>query len=79
MQQKIWDKSSKDTLGLQTYFEKNSSNYKEQVLDSIKGQVINDYQNYLEKSWIADLRKNHEVEIKKSQLKKLTKYYRKED
>ena len=79
MQQKIWDKSSKDTLGLQTYFEKNKGNYKEQVLDSIKGQVINDYQNHLEKNWIADLRKNHEVEIKKSQLKRLIKYYRKED
>lgn len=79
MQQKIWDKSSKDTLGLQTYFEKNTNNYKEQVLDSVKGQVINDYQNHLEKTWIADLRKQHEVAIKKSQLKKLIKYYRKED
>jgi peptidyl-prolyl cis-trans isomerase SurA len=79
MQQKIWDKSSKDTIALQNYFDKNSGNYKEQVLDSIKGQVINDYQNHLEKEWIADLRKNHEVKIKKSQLKKLIKYYRKED
>ena len=79
MQQKIWDKSSKDTLGLQSYFDKNKSNYKEQVLDSIKGQVINDYQNHLEKNWIADLRKKHEIEIKKRQLKKLIKYYRKED
>lgn len=79
MQQKIWDKSSKDTLGLQNYFDKNKSNYKEQVLDSIKGQVINDYQNHLEKKWIADLRKKHEIEIKKRQLKKLIKYYRKED
>ncbi|MDB2385456.1 peptidylprolyl isomerase [Polaribacter sp.] len=79
MQQKIWNKSSQDTLGLQTYFNKNKATYKVQALDSIKGQVINDYQNFLEKEWIAELKSKHEIEVKKSQLKKLIKYYRKEN
>lgn len=77
MQEKIWNKSSKDTLGLQQYFKSNLSNYKSKELKEIKGKVINDYQNYLEKNWIADLRKNSKIKVKRSQLKKLIKFYNK--
>ena len=75
MQDKIWTKSSKDTIGLKKYFESNVANYKTDDLNTIKGQVINDYQNFLEKNWIAELRKNSKIKVDKKQLKKLIKFY----
>ncbi len=77
MQQKIWNKSSKDTLGLKQFFIKNKTNYKEDDLSEVKGQVINDYQNFLEQNWIADLRKNNKIKVNKKQVKKLLKFYHK--
>ncbi|MDG1038472.1 MAG: peptidylprolyl isomerase [Polaribacter sp.] len=75
MQEKIWTKSTKDSLGLKQYFKSNSKNYKTDDLKAIKGQVINDYQNFLEKNWISELRKNSEIKVEKKQLKKLIKFY----
>lgn len=79
MNQKIWDKSSKDTLGLQTYFDKNKDRYSEKELSKIRGKVISDYQSFLEKNWIQDLRSRNTVKINKRELKKLIKFYRKEE
>ena len=75
MQQKIWEKSSKDSIGLKTYFDANKSNYKVEEMDEIKGEVMNDYQNYLEQSWIAELRNKSIITVNKRQLKKLKKSY----
>ena len=77
MQQKIWNKSAKDSIGLKNYFESNKATYTNKTLKQIKGEVMNDYQNYLEKNWIADLRKNSVISINNRQLKKLIKYYSK--
>ena len=79
MQQKIWNTSSKDTLGLKQFFRDNKKNYAAQELTEIKGQVINDYQNFLEQNWIADLRKKNKIKINKKQLKKLIKFYEKKE
>ena len=76
MQQKIWNKSSKDTLGLKNYYTKNSSKYNKEY-DKIKGEVMNDYQTYLEKNWILDLRNKNAIEVNKKQLKKLINSYNK--
>jgi peptidyl-prolyl cis-trans isomerase SurA len=43
------------------------------ALKETKGQVLNDYQNYLEEKWVEQLRKEHEVIINKRALKKLKK------
>lgn len=75
MQQKIWNKSAQDSLGLKNYFDKNIDNYKTKNLKEIKGEVMNDYQNFLEKNWIADLRKNAIITVDKKQLKKIKKHY----
>lgn len=40
-----------------------------------KGLVMNDYQEYLEKEWIKELRNNHTIKINKRTLKKVTKKY----
>ena len=78
MQQKIWNKSSKDTLGLKTYFSNNKEKYGTKELKNIKGEVMNDYQNFLEKDWITDLRKKSSIKVNKRQLKKLIKFYDRE-
>lgn len=63
LQTKIWNKS-KDSLGLQNYFETHRSAYSEdKQLDDIKGQVINDYQAFLEKEWIDELNGLYNVVI----------------
>ena len=49
MQQKIWNKSSKDSLGLKKFYKDNITKYKSKELKSIKGEVMNDYQGFLEK------------------------------
>ena len=76
MQKKIWNKSSKDTLGLKQFFVKNKSNYKFDNLNKFKGLVINDYQSYLEKIWISDLRSKNKIKVNKKELKKLIKFYK---
>jgi peptidyl-prolyl cis-trans isomerase SurA len=78
MQQKIWNKSSKDTLGLKTYFSNNKEKYGTKELENIKGEVMNDYQIFLEKDWITDLRKKSSIKVNKRQLKKLIKFYDRE-
>ncbi|WKD86796.1 Chaperone SurA [Polaribacter huanghezhanensis] len=75
MQQKVWDKSTKDSVGLKNYFYKNKSKYSFKELSNNKGQVMNDYQEFLDKELIATLRKRYPVIIKKRTLKKLIKQY----
>lgn len=75
MQEKIWNVSSKDTLALKTYFADNRGKYKAETLKDIKGEVMNDYQSFLEKNWISELRGKSEVKIRKKQLKRLIKFY----
>ena len=75
MQEKIWSASSKDTLGLKKYFTTNSKKYNSDDLKSVKGQVMNDYQNFLDKSWIEELRNKSEIKVDKRQFKKLIKFY----
>jgi peptidyl-prolyl cis-trans isomerase SurA len=75
MQQKIWNKSSKDTLGLKMYFSNNKEKYNSEELKDIRGEVMNDYQNFLEKNWISDLRNKNKIKVRKGQLKKLINFY----
>ncbi len=76
MQNKIWNKSAKDSIGLKKYFNHYKSNYKSKKLEDIKNQVINDYQNYLDKKWVLNLRKRNKIKVNKRQLKKLIKFYK---
>jgi peptidyl-prolyl cis-trans isomerase SurA len=47
-------------------------------LDEIKGQVITDYQNYLDREWIKELRENSVLEVNTSELEKLYSKYAKQ-
>ncbi len=79
MQQKIWDKSAKDTLGLQNFFNERKSTYNAKELQEIRGKVISDYQTFLEDEWIAKMKKESVITIRKRQLKKLIKQYKKQE
>jgi peptidyl-prolyl cis-trans isomerase SurA len=41
------------------------------ALDEVRGQVISDYQQYLEQQWIARLREKYEVRVNKQEFQKL--------
>lgn len=58
----IWNKAGKDTEGLQSYFEANRSEYPADYTYK-KGPVINDYQVFLEKQWVQQLREKYTVTI----------------
>lgn len=45
----------------------------QKALEDAKGKVINDYQQYLEKEWLASLRNGYKIEVNKKALKKLKK------
>jgi peptidyl-prolyl cis-trans isomerase SurA len=77
MQQKIWNISSKDSIGLQKYFDQHIDLYKSKELKEVKGEVLNDYQTFLEEKWMADLRKKSSIKVNKKELKKLVKFYQK--
>lgn len=75
MQQKVWEKSTKDSLGLKAYFYNNKMKFPFNDLSKNKGKVMTEYQDYLEKNLITTLRKKYRIDIKKKTLKKLTKQY----
>jgi len=40
-------------------------------LDETRGQVTSDYQDYLEKQWISELRNKYKVEVNKELLSRI--------
>ena len=46
-------------------------------LQEIKGTVISDYQNYLEKEWVNELKNKYEVDINQNELHKIIKQFEK--
>jgi peptidyl-prolyl cis-trans isomerase SurA len=44
-------------------------------LNEVKGSVISDYQNYLEKTWVEELKNRYSVEINYTTLDKIKKLY----
>lgn len=75
MQKKIWEKSSRDSIGLKKFYFSRLDTYKNQSLEEIKGKVISDYQKTLEEKWISELRKKSKIIIRDKELKKLKKIY----
>ncbi|MDR0834132.1 MAG: hypothetical protein LBN93_08135 [Candidatus Symbiothrix sp.] len=65
-QQEVWEKAALDTDGLTKFFNKNKSKYsvngkKPKTYTEVRGQVITDYQDFLEKEWLQQLRKKYTV------------------
>ena len=74
MENKIWNKASMDEVGLNKFYLSHKNKYGKE-LDKIRGQVISDYQDELEKEWIKDLRKKNTIKVKEKVLRKLKKTY----
>jgi len=74
MENKIWNKASMDEVGLNKFYLSHKNKYGKE-LDEIRGQVISDYQDELEKEWIKDLRKKNTIKVKEKVLRKLKKTY----
>ena len=75
MQAKVWNRSA-DTTALKKYFDQHASKYNSKTLSEVKGKVMNDYQDFLEKEWIDELRSQNFVKINQKVLKKLITFYR---
>ena len=75
LQKNIWNKSSKDTVGLEVFYQQNKSKYKNKSLSEIRGYVAADYQKKIEADWVKNLREKSKIEIKEKELKKFKKIY----
>ncbi len=58
---KVWSKATSDTTGLKQYFEDNREAYPPGELKDVRGMVIADYQDYLEREWIKALRSRYDI------------------
>jgi hypothetical protein len=72
-EKKIWSKIQDNETQLQDFYNKNTRDYSGKNLDDIRGQVIVDYQQYLETEWIKLLRAKYSVRVNNDELKKLAK------
>tara|TARA_B100000686_G_scaffold26840_1_gene26255 strand:- start:19 stop:963 length:945 start_codon:yes stop_codon:yes gene_type:complete len=71
MQDKIWGVASSDSIKIKEFYQSNKSKYSS--FDQDKGEIIGDYQDFLENNWINDLRKNNSIVINKKVLKQIKK------
>tara|TARA_B100000809_G_scaffold49756_1_gene44738 strand:+ start:1475 stop:3061 length:1587 start_codon:yes stop_codon:yes gene_type:complete len=75
MQEKIWNVASSDSINMKEFYQSNKSKYSS--FDDNKGEIISDYQDFLENNWITKLRANNSVTIDKKVLKQIKKSLRK--
>jgi peptidyl-prolyl cis-trans isomerase SurA len=70
----VWNKAVQDSVGLENYYEKIKINYPADKVSSpedspykpmseIKATVVTEYQDFLEKEWIARLKTKYPVTI----------------
>lgn len=60
---KIWLPAIKDTNGRKDFYEKNKSKYTGRPFNLKDTVIIKDYQNYLEKEWVKQLRETYSFKI----------------
>ena len=78
MEQEVWGKASKDTIGLLNYYNNLWIVGKTEVkpLNEVKGLVTADYQNFLEEKWIAALKNKYKVTLNQELLHKIADKYK---
>ncbi|RZK55258.1 MAG: hypothetical protein EOO91_14420 [Pedobacter sp.] len=72
-EKKIWSKVQDNETQILEFYNKNTSLYAGKTFDEVRGQVVADYQQYLENEWIKTLRAKYNVKINDDELKKLAK------
>ena len=71
MQDKVWGVAGNDSIKIKEFYQKNKSKYSS--FDKDKGEIIRNYQDFLENNWINELRKNNSIVINKKVLKQIKK------
>ena len=75
MQEKIWNVASSDSINIKGFYQSNKSKYSS--FDDNMGEIISDYQDFLENNWITELKENNSVIINKKILKRIKKSLKK--
>ena len=76
---KVWGQATKDSVGLEQYYEANKEKYIDPAtaepsrLEDIRALVITDYQEYLDKEWISELKKKYNPTINQKALEAILK------
>ncbi|WP_298287341.1 peptidylprolyl isomerase [uncultured Lutibacter sp.] len=73
LEKKVWTKSKENEGLIHFYALHKEDKYKNKAFENIKGIVITDYQNELEKIWINELHKKYNVKFNNSEKKKILK------
>ncbi len=69
--QVVWSKATSDTTALRSFYEEHVSKFEWESFEENRGAVIAEYQNYLEKNWMADLREKYVIYINRELLPKI--------
>ena len=72
-EQKIWNRVAEDDQQLKAFYIKEAKKYKGKAFEEIRGEIVGDYQQQLEKDWIKNLRAKYTITINQAELKKLAK------
>ena len=69
----VWSRASSDAAGLETFFEQTKQKYTSDNLEAVRGEVIADYQSWLDNQWTRRLADKYPIKVYWEVLKKLTK------
>lgn len=72
-EKKIWSKTTDNEDNVRAYYQQHAAAYEGKDYDEIRGQLISDYQQYLENEWIKLLRTKYTVKVNEDELKKLAR------
>lgn len=66
--QMVWSKATSDTTALRSFYDEYAGEFGWGSFEENRGAVIAEYQNYLEKNWLVELREKYEVFINRELL-----------
>ncbi len=66
--QEVWSKATGDTTALRSFYEKYADEYQWEGFNENRGSIIAEYQNYLERNWVSDLRKKYKITVNRELL-----------
>jgi peptidyl-prolyl cis-trans isomerase SurA len=69
----VWSKATADTTALRSFYEEHAGAYNWEGFNENRGAIIAEYQNYLEKKWVAELRKKFNVHVNRDLLPQINK------
>ncbi len=68
----VWSKATSDTTALRSFYDDHANKFGWGSLNENRGAVIAEYQNYLEKNWVGELREKYNVIINRELLQAIS-------